>query len=877
MSIERTFDLIINAGTSSPLIINANQNDSGETWIFNLYQEDGTKVTPLAGQIVGLKTDGHAIVNAGTVNASGQVVITETAQITACQGSNIFELIFDSVHGTANFILLVEKSPVDDDADFSESDISAINQAIAMAIDSATVQAIQNGLAQESATRAAQDAQLAGDISEEAATRAAADAVLRQAIDDAAIVPAGSTVVVDNTLSIAGAAADAKKTGDAVSDLNQALIPNIKSAKSTRAFFDVAQPSKNLFNPYHPDNRDGVYYDSVGRVIENASFGISHMVPVDGNAGYAVSGNGVTTAIYTRFYDDDFSYISTTNERIFTTPVNAKYLEFCYSVSGKYTTCQIEKGSVATEFEPYERKYVVDLRESLESKINESAIDLYHTVSKKLNGISIVCDTSSTGQIALKSFNGTGNAKIYSCGKNFIDVDNRRAQVTSEWSYDSTTKIFSTTNGYYRNCIFYTPYLYSGKTYTFSLKIIAINGTVRLKIWNEDGSAEYSLLNASETGYYYISFVPTVNGRYRFGFYGVTSGVSATIGEIQGELGALRTAYNGYVETTIDVTSTSVYPNYDLSSFDGTTWVFSNTTENLDAEIPLSVDLTVNREKETVLTVGTGKDYNRLIDAINACANPSPTNRYVIEFYGDGNEYDLGDETEEWNNTHSEQIGIMIPNYTTLKGIGGKDKCIFALRLESESSVISVLNTRASASLEGIKVIGYNTRYVVHDDYATIGSELKCERHVTDCHFIGEKLVYGAVWGAGFYSGCVQNYKNCIFENYGNGAGFTFHNNTRFVNNAKLYFKNCRVITAGTQGGGFGTLATNANGVINEVYFYGCKLKRISFFEQDSQTYGSGMLFRVSGFCNDIGNSDVVITTSDGIDYSSRIDLVGKY
>ena len=223
MSIERTFDLIINAGTSSPLIINANQNDSGEIWEFNLYQEDGTKVIPAAGEIVGLKSDGHAIVNAGTVNSSGQVVITETAQMTAAPGANVFEIVFDSVHGTANFILYVEKSPVDDDADFSESDISAIQQAIAMAIDSATVQAIQNGLAQESATRAAQDAQLAGDISEEAATRAAADAVLRQAIDDAAIVPAGSTVVVDNTLSIAGAAADAKKTGDAVSDLNQAL------------------------------------------------------------------------------------------------------------------------------------------------------------------------------------------------------------------------------------------------------------------------------------------------------------------------------------------------------------------------------------------------------------------------------------------------------------------------------------------------------------------------------------------------------------------------------------------------------------------------------------------------------------------------------
>lgn len=288
MSIERTFDLIINAGTSSPLVINANQNDSGEIWKFNLYQEDGTKVIPAAGEIVGLKSDGHAIVNAGTVNESGQVVITETAQITAAVGANIFEIVFDSVHGTANFILYVEKSPVDDDADFSESDISAIQQAIAMAIDAQTVAALQNGLAQESATRAAQDAQLAGDISEEATTRAAADAVLRQAIDDAAIVPAGSTVVVDNTLSIAGAAADAKKTGDAVSDLNQAVTIYTDNAEITMV--------------------DNAYYDlsgnsiTVGSPIENSSKKYA-LVPCNKGDIFNVSCNGGTLAQPWAFVD----------------------------------------------------------------------------------------------------------------------------------------------------------------------------------------------------------------------------------------------------------------------------------------------------------------------------------------------------------------------------------------------------------------------------------------------------------------------------------------------------------------------------------------------------------------------------------------------
>ena len=137
--VTRYFDLFINSGGASPLTIHANQNDSGENWVFTLYDSNGAKVIPTSGQIIGMKTDKHAIINAGTVNNSGQIVITETAQMTAAAGMNIFELKFDSVHGTANFIVDVERSPVDEGSDLSDSDISAINQAIQMGIDAQTV------------------------------------------------------------------------------------------------------------------------------------------------------------------------------------------------------------------------------------------------------------------------------------------------------------------------------------------------------------------------------------------------------------------------------------------------------------------------------------------------------------------------------------------------------------------------------------------------------------------------------------------------------------------------------------------------------------------------------------------------------------------
>jgi hypothetical protein len=46
MSITREFKLPLFAGRSVPLLINANQYDSGETWLFTLLDENGQKYTP---------------------------------------------------------------------------------------------------------------------------------------------------------------------------------------------------------------------------------------------------------------------------------------------------------------------------------------------------------------------------------------------------------------------------------------------------------------------------------------------------------------------------------------------------------------------------------------------------------------------------------------------------------------------------------------------------------------------------------------------------------------------------------------------------------------------------------------------------------------
>lgn len=130
MTLVREFNLYLNAGKSIPLVINANQYDQGEQWVFTLYTDSGVQYTPSSGAIVGIKSDNLGIINTGTVDGQGRVVINETTQMTAAAGKAVFELMIDSqTHGTANFVVLVEPKP-GDNADLSESDLSLIQQAI---------------------------------------------------------------------------------------------------------------------------------------------------------------------------------------------------------------------------------------------------------------------------------------------------------------------------------------------------------------------------------------------------------------------------------------------------------------------------------------------------------------------------------------------------------------------------------------------------------------------------------------------------------------------------------------------------------------------------------------------------------------------------
>lgn len=152
------------------------------------------------------KPDGHIVLVNGTVNSSDRSIVTvpTTKQMTAVPGGSRGTLVVSSTGdkriSSAIFILQVHRDPVED-GDASDSDLSMLQDAID--------QTAANASAAQAAATAAQQA--------------------------------ASSFTTDTTLSVTGAAADAKKTGDEISAIKAdleayGLTDDIKEAMI--AFFE---------------------------------------------------------------------------------------------------------------------------------------------------------------------------------------------------------------------------------------------------------------------------------------------------------------------------------------------------------------------------------------------------------------------------------------------------------------------------------------------------------------------------------------------------------------------------------------------------------------------------------------------------------------
>ena len=257
--ITREFNLYLHAGHSIPLVINVNQYDRGESWVFTLFNSDGTQYVPSSGAIVGIKSDNLGIINTATVDSQGRVVVAETQQMTAAVGKAVFELVIDDgTHGTANFVVLVEPKP-GDNADLSESDISMIEEAVEAA---ANIKPYGSPLVASTVAGMTDHDKVYVYVGSETGYTSGNWYYWDGDSWESGGVYNSVAVQTDTTLTLSGVAADAKKTGDEISDLKSeinAIIAGGMGLKDTVKQALMAVLRKCLTDGDNSDLLDALY------------------------------------------------------------------------------------------------------------------------------------------------------------------------------------------------------------------------------------------------------------------------------------------------------------------------------------------------------------------------------------------------------------------------------------------------------------------------------------------------------------------------------------------------------------------------------------------------------------------------------------------
>ena len=285
----------------------------------------------------------------------------------------------------------------------------------------------------------------------------------------------------------------------------------------------------------------------------------------------------------------------------------------------------------------------------------------------------------------------------------------------------------------------------------------------------------------------------------------------------------------------------------------------------------------------TVDVNGTG-DFERLQDAIESIAGNSKNNRFMI--YIKEGEYDLAEGISDGEDDSS-VIGLTIPNWVTLKGLGNRENVILKAKFNNKMQYVSTLNFKETGAIENLTVTGENTRYVIHDDFARQSSGYK--RNIKHCIIKGITTYYSTVYGAGTGDGADWEFEDVVFDGSQVGANskpantFTVHNVLASQKNRNIVFKNCIFVSSNEKNVKFKTLAyrtstgaDNANNMLTNVSLYGCKFdgtsKGFELVEENPDVYGKGCYYYVNGYGN--VNAGYEITTTDNKDYSNRVNLI---
>ena len=292
--------------------------------------------------------------------------------------------------------------------------------------------------------------------------------------------------------------------------------------------------------------------------------------------------------------------------------------------------------------------------------------------------------------------------------------------------------------------------------------------------------------------------------------------------------------------------------------------------------------ISILKIKENEITVGASDcNFETLQEAISSIKDNTELNRYII-CLKEGT-YNLADGLDI---TDSFAIGVTVPNWATIVGIGNRENVILECRLDSKNQNISALNFKETSGIENLSIIGENTRYAIHDDFARESKGY--DRRIKHCIIRGENTYYSTVYGAGTGDGANLKFEDVIFDgtktgaNYKKGNTFTVHNILKSQKNREITFTNCRFLSGMDNNVKLKTLAyrtatglDSANDMLTNVQFFGCEFSGETGFElseENASVYGSGCLYYVTGFGNKNANHNIV--TTDGKDYSGRVNLI---
>ena len=204
---NKNYNLDVESGGILPVVSLSQYDDGLNSFTLRLFANNQAVVLPagVTAVIVGKNAAGFAYALPVEINSNRTaVIVTTAAAMTAVKGMGLAEVVFTDASGnkcgSTNISIRVEASP-EDGAIEGEADYSVFYQAISAAV-----------VAQDAAQRADDAAEAA-----ESTVAAAVSAWLSEHVDP------DTGYVIDDSLTIPGAAADAKATGEQIAELKSAI------------------------------------------------------------------------------------------------------------------------------------------------------------------------------------------------------------------------------------------------------------------------------------------------------------------------------------------------------------------------------------------------------------------------------------------------------------------------------------------------------------------------------------------------------------------------------------------------------------------------------------------------------------------------------